>query len=89
MDSSKPHSQIIRSPGDFLKQVIGQRVLVRLNSGAEIHGDLACLDGYMNIALANVEEWSKGQRSCSYGQAFVRGNNGKNPRLIFVHNSLF
>lgn len=89
METAKPHSQLIRSPGDFLKQVMGQRVLVRLNSGAEIHGDLACLDGYMNIALEHVEEWDEGTRSCTHGQAFVRGNNGKGSAFAVLPANLF
>lgn len=74
-EAKKPFSQVLRSPGDFLKQVIGQAVLVRLNSGAEYQGRLVCLDGYMNIALEQAEEWIDGVRHRTYGDAFIRGNN--------------
>lgn len=40
-------------------------------------GVLACLDGYMNIALENTEEYVNGQLKNSYGDTFIRGNNGK------------
>jgi U6 snRNA-associated Sm-like protein LSm6 len=40
-------------------------------------GVLVCLDGYMNIALEQTEEYVNGQLKNKYGDAFVRGNNGK------------
>ena len=40
-------------------------------------GVLACLDGYMNIALEQTEEYVNGQLKNRYGDAFIRGNNGK------------
>jgi len=39
-------------------------------------GILSCLDGYMNIALEQTEEWVNGQLKNKYGDAFIRGNNG-------------
>lgn len=39
-------------------------------------GILACLDGYMNIAMEQTEEWVDGQLRNKYGDAFIRGNNG-------------
>lgn len=33
----------------------------------------------MNIALEKTEEWVNGQKRRTYGDAFVRGNNGTNP----------
>ena len=38
-------------------------------------GVLACLDGYMNIALEQSEEYMNGQLKNKYGDAFIRGNN--------------
>jgi small nuclear ribonucleoprotein (snRNP)-like protein len=75
------------TPSDFLKLIIGQPVLVRLNSGVDYRGmqlllpaattrccqvpyrqltlidigKLACLDGFMNIALESTEEYVNGQ----------------------------
>ncbi|KAJ2963076.1 hypothetical protein NQZ79_g1852 [Umbelopsis isabellina] len=64
-----------RTPTDFLNSVIGREVLVKLNSGIDYKGVLACLDGYMNIALENTEEYVNGQLKNSYGDTFIRGNN--------------
>ncbi|PPR02031.1 hypothetical protein CVT24_011179 [Panaeolus cyanescens] len=63
------------SPTDFLKGVVGKRVIVRLNSGVDYRGVLSCLDGFMNIALEQTEEYVNGNRTNSYGDAFIRGNN--------------
>ena len=74
----------ISSPTDFLKLVIGGKVIVRLHSGADYHGKLVCLDGYMNIAMCEAEEWLGDVRVKKYGDAFIRGNNGK-----FYFSSIF
>lgn len=87
-----------QSPSEFLKQIIGKPVVVKLNSGVDYRGlamagllvrfnknyhlsspsgVLACLDGYMNIALEQTEEYVNGQLKNKYGDAFIRGNNGK------------
>ncbi|VCW72465.1 unnamed protein product [Gulo gulo] len=66
-----------QTPSDFLKQIIGRPVVVKLNSGVDYRGVLACLDGYMNIALEQTEEYVNGQLKNKYGDAFIRGNNGK------------
>lgn len=75
-----------QTPSDFLKQIIGKPVVVKLNSGVDYRGEaeinrlctgcafirmcdrrlinsgvLACLDGYMNIALEQTEEYVNGQ----------------------------
>ncbi|KAK4527135.1 hypothetical protein GAYE_SCF35G5057 [Galdieria yellowstonensis] len=64
-----------RNPADFLKQVVGKPVLVKLNSGVEYRGILACLDGYMNIAMEQTEEHVGTQLKNKYGDTFIRGNN--------------
>ncbi len=39
-------------------------------------GILSCLDGFMNIALEQTEEYdAAGQLRARYGDAFIRGNN--------------
>ncbi|ORX37248.1 hypothetical protein BD324DRAFT_435376 [Kockovaella imperatae] len=63
------------SPGDFLKNIVGKRVKVRIGNGIDYHGLLTCLDGYMNVALEDTEEWSKGKVTARYGDCFLRGNN--------------
>lgn len=40
-------------------------------------GELQSVDGYMNIALEKTEEYVNGAKRRSYGDAFVRGNNGQ------------
>lgn len=39
-------------------------------------GELQSVDGYMNIALEKTEEHVDGVKRRTYGDAFVRGNNG-------------
>ncbi len=71
---------------------MGRTVTVKLNSGVEYQGNsqkwisnslgtLACLDGSMNIVLEQTEEIENGVVKTKYGEAFIRGNNGK--LLIF------
>jgi U6 snRNA-associated Sm-like protein LSm6 len=64
-----------RSPSNFLKSVLGRPIRVKLNSGTEYRGVLVCLDGYMNIAMEQTEEYIDGQLKAKYGDCFVRGNN--------------
>ncbi|OXB75442.1 UNVERIFIED_CONTAM: hypothetical protein H355_003556, partial [Colinus virginianus] len=73
-----------QTPSDFLKQIIGRPVVVKLNSGVDYRGVLACLDGYMNIALEQTEEYVNGQLKNKYGDAFIRGNNGNCSSLCCV-----
>lgn len=40
-------------------------------------GELQSVDGYMNIALEKCEEYVNGKLRRTYGDAFVRGNNGE------------
>ena len=50
-------------------------------------GVLACLDGYMNIAMEQTEEYVDGQLKAKYGDTFIRGNNGTHARVP-IHPSL-
>ena len=52
-------------------------VVVKLNSGVDYRGILACLDGFMNIAMEQTEEYVDGKLKARYGDCFIRGNNGK------------
>lgn len=76
-ESTSSTSQVKKNPTDFLKQVIGKPVIVKLNSGVTYRGVLACLDGFMNIAMEQTEEYVDGQLKNRYGDCFIRGNNGK------------
>ena len=71
-----------RTPSDFLKAVLGRPVNVKLNNGVEYRGILACLDGYMNIAMEQTKEYVNGQLSTQYGDCFIRGNNGKTELVV-------
>ncbi|RLN81952.1 hypothetical protein BBJ28_00009435 [Nothophytophthora sp. Chile5] len=65
-----------KTPSDFLKGVLGRPVDVKLNNGVEYKGVLACLDGFMNIAMEQTQEYANGQLKAQYGDCFIRGNNG-------------
>ncbi|KAG2658594.1 U6 snRNA-associated Sm-like protein LSm6 [Panicum virgatum] len=65
----------VKTPSDFLKSIRGRPVVIKLNSGVDYRGILACLDGYMNIAMEQTEEYVNGQLKNKYGDAFIRGNN--------------
>ncbi|KAI9578882.1 U6 snRNA-associated Sm-like protein LSm6 [Glossina fuscipes] len=66
-------SEVITPLADMCS--VGRPVVVKLNSGVDYRGVLACLDGYMNIALDQTEEYVNGQLKNKYGDAFIRGNN--------------
>lgn len=73
LSSSQNESQMVSS---FLKSsLLGKPVIVKLNSGIEYRGILAKLDGAMNIAMEQTEEYLNGQLKSKYGDAFLRGNN--------------
>ncbi|KAK4197482.1 hypothetical protein QBC40DRAFT_180902 [Triangularia verruculosa] len=65
-----------KDPSGWLSEIIGHPVTVKLNSGVVYKGELQSVDGYMNIALEKTEEYVNGAKRRSYGDAFVRGNNG-------------
>ncbi|GAB5031016.1 u6 snrna-associated sm-like protein lsm6 [Nannochloropsis oceanica] len=60
---------------EFLKTILGRPVVVKLNSGVDYRGVLACLDSFMNIAMEQTEEYVHGQLKAKYGDCFIRGNN--------------
>ncbi|KAF2665872.1 hypothetical protein BT63DRAFT_377124 [Microthyrium microscopicum] len=66
-----------RDPSGFLTEIIGAAVTIKLNSGIVYKGELQSVDGYMNIALEQAKEFVDGKLHRSYGDAFIRGNNGK------------
>ena len=76
-----------KTPSDFLKQALGKPVVVKLNTGVDYRGVLACLDGFMNIAMEQTEEYVDGQLKQRYGDCFIRGNNGNvRNRVSFAKN---
>ena len=64
-----------KNPSEFIKQVMGRPVIVKLNSGVTYQGILAGLDEYMNIAMEQTEEYEDGKFQQRYGDVFIRGNN--------------
>ncbi|PSR97510.1 hypothetical protein BD289DRAFT_480018 [Coniella lustricola] len=74
MENGAPSTES-RDPSAFLSSIIGQVVIVKLNSGVQYKGELQSVDGYMNIALENTNELVNGVTQRTYGDAFVRGNN--------------
>ena len=52
---------------------------------------LACLDGYMNIAMEQTEEYVNGQLKNKYSIAFILGNDGtlKDDLLFYCYYSNF
>ena len=38
-------------------------------------GILCCLDGFMNVALEQTQEFIDGKLTQNYGDTFIRGNN--------------
>eukprot|EP00877_Chromochloris_zofingiensis_P010371 jgi/Chrzof1/5588/Cz16g08090.t1 len=74
-DEAPINAGVTKTPADFLKSIRGKPVVVKLNSGVDYRGILACLDGYMNIAMEETEEYVNGQLKNKYGDAFIRGNN--------------
>ena len=70
------------TPGEFVHRIVGKSVVVKLNSGVSYYGVLACLDGFMNLALEQCEEYVDGQRTKSFGDCFIRGNNGTCTRVL-------
>ncbi|KAM0150234.1 hypothetical protein ACHAPC_009381 [Botrytis cinerea] len=64
-----------KDPSSFLSEIIGSKVIVKLNNSLVFKGELQSVDGYMNIALEKCEEWVHGKKKTVHGDAFVRGNN--------------
>jgi U6 snRNA-associated Sm-like protein LSm6 len=65
-----------RAPGDFVRSLVGRPVGVRLSDGTDYRGILVCLDGFMNVAMEQAEEYSSGVLKSKLGDCFIRGNNG-------------
>ncbi|TRM68349.1 small nuclear ribonucleo protein SmF [Schizophyllum amplum] len=60
------------NPKPFLQELTGKPVFVRLKWGLEYKGFLVSTDGYMNLQLANTEEFQDGQSNGALGEVFIR-----------------
>ncbi|PAV20686.1 small nuclear ribonucleo [Pyrrhoderma noxium] len=63
------------NPKPFLQELTGKSVCVRLKWGLEYKGYLVSTDGYMNLQLANTEEYVDGKSAGALGEVFIRCNN--------------
>ncbi|WCJ32028.1 small nuclear ribonucleoprotein F [Euphorbia peplus] len=62
------------NPKPFLNNLTGKTVIVKLKWGMEYKGFLASVDSYMNLQLANAEEFADG-RTSNLGEVLIRCNN--------------
>lgn len=63
-------------PTKFLSTIIGSSVVVKLHNEVEYRGNLQSIDGYMNVVLDSAKEYINEVEKKSYGDVFIRGNNG-------------
>ncbi|KAI8890330.1 small nuclear ribonucleoprotein F [Backusella circina FSU 941] len=63
------------NPKPFLTQLTGKPVAVKLKWGGEYHGYLMSVDNYMNLQLANTEEFQNGVSVGTLGEVLIRCNN--------------
>ncbi|XP_031626175.1 small nuclear ribonucleoprotein F [Contarinia nasturtii] len=63
------------NPKPFLNGLTGKAVQVKLKWGHEYRGYLVSVDGYMNMQLANTEEYIDGQSTGHLGEVLIRCNN--------------
>ncbi|KAF0906126.1 hypothetical protein E2562_009117 [Oryza meyeriana var. granulata] len=60
------------NPKPFLNNLTGKPVIVKLKWGMEYKGYLVSVDSYMNLQLANTEEYIDGQFSGNLGEILIR-----------------
>ncbi|EPZ36283.1 putative small nuclear ribonucleoprotein F [Rozella allomycis CSF55] len=63
------------NPKPFLESNKGKALLVKLKWGQEYKGLLQSFDSYMNILLANAEEYMDGNSCGMLGEVLIRCNN--------------
>mmetsp|Transcript_10026 Transcript_10026/g.20930 ORF Transcript_10026/g.20930 Transcript_10026/m.20930 type:complete len:89 (-) Transcript_10026:378-644(-) len=68
-------AQVPVNPKPFLNDLTGKSVIVKLKWGMEYKGFLASVDSYMNLQLANTEEFIDGQFTGNLGEVLIRCNN--------------
>eukprot|EP00842_Homolaphlyctis_polyrhiza_P001606 jgi/Hompol1/2446/HPOL_001522-RA len=60
------------NPKPFLNELTGKPVMVKLKWGMEYKGYLVSVDSYMNMQLANTEEYIDGVSQGVLGEVLVR-----------------
>ncbi|KAL0214312.1 hypothetical protein P9112_006496 [Eukaryota sp. TZLM1-RC] len=63
------------NPTPFLNSLVGKLILVKLKWGPEFKGILISTDRYMNLQMANTEEFVSGQLKGNIGEILIRCNN--------------
>merc|ERR1712077_130798 len=72
---SKMSNLMPLNPKPFLNGLTGKPVMVKLKRGMEYKGYLVSVDGYMNLQLANTEEYIDGALAGNLGEVLIRCNN--------------
>mmetsp|Transcript_7194 Transcript_7194/g.8257 ORF Transcript_7194/g.8257 Transcript_7194/m.8257 type:complete len:87 (+) Transcript_7194:180-440(+) len=65
----------IINPKPFLADLTGKPVIVKLKWGMEYKGYLVSVDQFMNLQLANTEEFIEGKFEGNIGEVLIRCNN--------------
>ncbi|TIB70700.1 hypothetical protein E3Q23_04068, partial [Wallemia mellicola] len=60
------------NPRPFLNDLTGKAVQVRLKWGLDYKGYLVSVDNYMNLQLANTEEFQNDKSNGALGEVFIR-----------------
>jgi small nuclear ribonucleoprotein F len=60
------------NPQPFLHSLAGKPIIARLKWGLEYRGFLVSVDAYMNLQLANSEEWIGGEFKGNLGEVLIR-----------------
>lgn len=60
------------NPKPFINSLTGKPVVVKLKWGMEYKGYLVSVDGYMNMQIANTEEYVDGALSGNLGEILIR-----------------
>lgn len=63
------------NPKPFLQDLTGKQVIAKLKWGMEYKGYLVSTDAYMNLQLANTEEYIDGNFTGQLGEVLIRCNN--------------
>jgi len=63
------------NPRPFLVALTGKPVSIKLKWGMEYRGVLLSVDAFMNLQLANTEEYIDGEMAGNLGEVLIRCNN--------------
>lgn len=63
------------NPKPYLNALTGKPVVIKLKWGHEYRGFLVSVDGYMNMQLANTDEFIDGSNTGHLGEVLIRCNN--------------